>query len=1022
MSVQPPSQADPALAHRPAQPIRLRLAASCFLLYAFYTNFGLWSDNEQIRYALAKAIVEHRSLQVDPYREHLGLDKALRDGHIYCDKPPGSSFLIVPQYLLAKCVISPAQFSGATERLRAWLVICLSVCLYAGVSVGLLHGVLGRLGVTRGRICYCYAYAIGTMAFPYATVMVGEQFAAPLVIACLWAALRGDRRSDLMWLGALVGLTFVTHYQAILVVGWLIPLKWATMKSKRDIAWAVIPAMVFFCLLLGYNTICFGGPLNLSYSYWAGKAQFKLGLPTLEQLHWATFSSWKGLFYYSPWLLFFALGISRAWVERRWWAAFLVVAPLCFLGFMLLNNQPEGHKWWVGDDFGPRKFLPAVPVLAIGAALGIERLLDRAGTIAARRLVMGVAAVTVAWGAFACSLGAMLSPVTYELLREDGAYYVQRRPHEPKVKLEGVTNPLLDTTLRGLLTFGSNNIVTQLSERADVGENPTPGQLALNLATNVIAVVLMLLPWWRDIRKGPFLPEAATNGAASRSRFPVLVLAAAAVVYLILRFWGFVAHNMAIVSYPFEICAAEGILLNQGRLLAAGRTIYMPVGEYPFLISHFPPVTPALLSLGVKLFGIAFWPGRLVSFLSALVAASAVYWLASSGNRRKVSGLSAALLFTTSSWLAIASVQVGVDSLALALSLVGVCVVAHRQTALRGVVAGVFLALAVLTRQTQVAGLLAVCVWLWLGNRKARWPIVCTWAGVVCMVVLAVDLATRGHFHRHVVTHTAGQLSLRRLLLFFRTYAEFHVGLLALAAVFVWQQWRRREMGLLSCYLVTAYLLACTCARQGSGQTYFIEAIAVTSAAAGVAIGRLWAESRRHPWAFLVAILLAVAALEEVRLRPGTAATPSPAHRRETAVLLGKLKRLGPPILSEYSGMVLQAGGELLFQPYAFAMLASNGGWDDRRLAKDILGHKFSAVVVDRVDRGRWTPDVYRALEEAYGVEGKYWFYLHHTHPTRLQLLVPRRTVLPTVAATIAPRVMRPKSTPRPNDLGAYAN
>ena len=484
------------MAHRPAQPIRLRLAASCFLLYAFYTNFGLWSDNEQIRYALAKAIVEHRSLQVDPYREHLGLDKALRDGHIYCDKPPGSSFLIVPQYLLAKCVISPAQFSGATERLRAWLVICLSVCLYAGVSVGLLHGVLGRLGVTRGRICYCYAYAIGTMAFPYATVMVGEQFAAPLVIACLWAALRGDRRSDLMWLGALVGLTFVTHYQAILVVGWLIPLKWATMKSKRDIAWAVIPAMVFFCLLLGYNTICFGGPLNLSYSYWAGKAQFKLGLPTLEQLHWATFSSWKGLFYYSPWLAFCVLGIPCLWRRRRAWAVCLAAAPVCYVGFVLLNNNPDGHYWWGGDDFGARAMVPVLPVLAIAAAAGMHWLIGSAATVRARRLCVGLAACAVGFSVFACSLGAATSPVTYELTYESGSYHVQRHPHEPKVKLEGVTNPLFDTTLRALFQLGSNNLVTQLWDRAAVSARPARGQLALNFATNLVPLLFLLVVWW----------------------------------------------------------------------------------------------------------------------------------------------------------------------------------------------------------------------------------------------------------------------------------------------------------------------------------------------------------------------------------------------------------------------------------------------------------------------------------------------------------------------------------------------
>ena len=996
MSTHEPSQTPRIAATGPASRVHLRLAATCFFLYAFYTNFGFWSDNEQIRYALTKAIVEDGSFRVDRYREFLGLDKALCRGHFYSEKPPGSSLLIIPQYILARTVARQRLFQNWTAMVRAWLVICLSVCLYAAVSVAVLYEVLGLLGVKRGRVGYCYAYAAGTLAFPYATVMLGAQFTAPLVILATWFALKGERRSDLFWLGVMVGLTFVTCYHAILLVGWLIPLRWLTLKSKRRIGWALAPAITFLLLQLAYNWVCFGGPLNISNLYWVGgPARATLGLPSPRQLYWATFSPWKGMFYYSPWLLFYFVGLGCLWREQRVWAAYLAVAAACFMGFMLLSNQPDGHKWWVGDDFGARKFVPVIPIIAMGAAVGIAKLVQRAKTALARRIVLTAAVCAVAWGVFANSLGALTSPVTYELTREHGGYCVQRHPHEPKVELKRVTNPLLDITLKGLLAFGSNNVLTQLWQAADVSANPSAGQWALNMASNCIPIAFALLIWWgpiqgrwRGFRQTRGLDEAGPEPASQSATVTRLAISLL-VGYLLFRFWLLAAYCTTVISYPFEVCAAEGILLNQGLLLARGASIYPPVGGYPFLISHFPPVLPLVLAAGIKLCGIAFWPGRLIAFGSAAAVAVAVYSLASKAGREKAAGIAAALLLATSPWFALSSVQVCPDTLALALSLAGVCVVAHRQGAVRTAAAGVLLALAVLTRQTQVAGLVAVCWWLWSANRRACWRVAIVWLTVVGLAVAAAEIASNGGFHRHVVAHTAGQLSLSRLWLFVRAYVRLHVALLALAAYFVWGRFRRRELGLLGRYLLTAYAVAATCARQGSGQIYFIEAIALTCVAAGAAIGKLYTDAGRRPWRVAIVLALAVGLLEEARHRREWPSMPTATQRRESSALLQKLKALGPPILSEYNGMVLQAGGELLFQPYAFKMLWAKGRWDDQRIVRDIRDRKFSAVVVDTVNRGRWTPRMYQALESAYGVEGDYWLY-RHIGATRVQLLVRR--------------------------------
>ena len=263
------------------------------------------------------------------------------------------------------------------------------------------------------------------------------------------------------------------------------------------------------------------------------------------------------------------------------------------------------------------------------------------------------------------------------------------------------------------------------------------------------------------------------------------------------------------------------------------------------------------------------------------------------------------------------------------------------------------------------------------------------WLILVALGAAVTDVLSVGQFHKHVVTYTAGKLSLSRLWIFCIAYARAHAAMLALGLWGCWQSRGGRGSGLTWRYLVIAYAVAATCARQGSGQTYFIEAIAATCLAASSGMAALWSGTRR-PWLAVGASLVVIGLLCEVRLGHETPRPPTPIQRAETKQLLGKLKRLGPPMLSEYNGLVLQAGGELLFQPYAFRMLATQGRWDEAVLVADILRQRFRAVVADRVARGRWTRRAYEALAASYGVEGEYRLY-RHIGEARVQLLVPLR-------------------------------
>ena len=59
------------------------IALAC--TYGFFVDAPSWNQNS--RYALTRAIVEHGQLTIDEWHATTG-DKSFREGHFYCDKAP----------------------------------------------------------------------------------------------------------------------------------------------------------------------------------------------------------------------------------------------------------------------------------------------------------------------------------------------------------------------------------------------------------------------------------------------------------------------------------------------------------------------------------------------------------------------------------------------------------------------------------------------------------------------------------------------------------------------------------------------------------------------------------------------------------------------------------------------------------------------------------------------------------------------------------------------------------------------
>src|SRR5512137_1658919 len=87
----------------------------------------------------------------------------------------------------------------------------------------------------------------------------------------------------------------------------------------------------------------------------------------------------------------------------------------------------------------------------------------------------------------------------------------------------------------------------------------------------------------------------------------------------------FVADGARVIRFPYPMDYGEGPLLEQTLRLGRLESLYRAdLTAPPYTVSNYPPVYPLMLSPLGRLWGPAFWYGRLLSWLSVVVAAAFV--------------------------------------------------------------------------------------------------------------------------------------------------------------------------------------------------------------------------------------------------------------------------------------------------------------------------------------------------------------------------------------------------------------
>ena len=372
--------------------------------------------NERSRVYLTIAIVDQGSLSIDEPMHRWGplLDRAQRDGRYYTDKAPGMSLLGVPPYWLVRRFTSPEDWAIADviDLMRTWVMLPIALLGFLW-----MRRFLRRLGLDPPTVDVAsLGWALGTAAFHYGTAFYGHQ----VVAVCLLGALDlihtaqqaegGFRRVHLRLLGAgaLAGLAGLTEYQAGIPAALLGLYVLFAFVRRRPLGLALfaLGAIPFAVVLFGYNTLAFGGPLELSYEYLVHPVLRRIhgaGIAGVAMPHWdyavgGFFSLNRGLFATSPIFLLSLPGLVLMW--RQGLRAMTLLIGLSMIYFAVFIAGTE--MWYAGWGFGPRLLVPMMAWAIIPVAFCLRAAARTLTTDAlARGLVLaGVAVHQAVHGVF----------------------------------------------------------------------------------------------------------------------------------------------------------------------------------------------------------------------------------------------------------------------------------------------------------------------------------------------------------------------------------------------------------------------------------------------------------------------------------------------------------------------------------------------------------------------------------------------------------------------------------------------
>lgn len=252
---------------------------------------------------------------------------------------------------------------------------------------------------------------------------------------------------------------------------------------------------------------------------------------------------------------------------------------------------------------------------------------------------------------------------------------------------------------------------------------------------------------------------------------------------------GFIALFLALavmrLAYPYEVEWMEGSMLMHSVRILESKPIYT-APSIDFVAWLYPPLYYYAVAAAMKLFGIGFFAGRFVSFLSTILTSSLLGWTVGAITRRKDLALITSALFLATYHLTGFYFDIARNDAFFTFLIVASAFSVLKIDGMRGAaLSAVLISAAFLTKQQAIFFFPALALWYWVRSKKHAIAFTSIAIATTATVLLLWNAATNGWMFYYLFTIPSAKRADFSMLRAIEALPHFALGPLAFSMIAV---------------------------------------------------------------------------------------------------------------------------------------------------------------------------------------------------------------------------------------------
>jgi hypothetical protein len=305
---------------------------------------------------------EDGTFRFDKYHE-LTCDKSLIDGHYYTDKAPLPTYVVLPFFgVMVKLGIITPDTNGNLLGDHIFILggfltgsipyVCIMLLVF--IAIKNLNTTISPILLSILPFYASFIYVFTGTFFPH--ILSG------LLMLIAYIYLKKDNH---LFAGIFAGLSFLCEYNlAVFFFLWVLQLIGRKKAFKPAVIYClgILPSLLF---ILYYNYVFTGSPFVMLYKYHNFdqlNSNYGFTIPEFKSLWGLSFSWYKGLFYYTPFLILIFIMAFIPVLKKG--GKFILTNYLILPSFLYYLFIASYFGWWGGWTHGPR-FLLSMSILLI---------------------------------------------------------------------------------------------------------------------------------------------------------------------------------------------------------------------------------------------------------------------------------------------------------------------------------------------------------------------------------------------------------------------------------------------------------------------------------------------------------------------------------------------------------------------------------------------------------------------------------------------------------------------------------